>query len=106
MEMSHRIEHELDRIEAEYGVTILYAVESGSRAWGFPSPDSDFDVRMVYHHPRDWYMDLQRRRDVSRHRVAVAATGGRHRRWTSRCAVRPRTIISRQPRSWWPAAAS
>ncbi len=62
--MRDRIEAELARIEREYGVTILFACESGSRAWGFPSRDSDFDARIVYHHPADWYLDLQPRRDV------------------------------------------
>jgi predicted nucleotidyltransferase len=42
-------------IEAEHGIRILYACESGSRAWGFPSPDSDYDVRFVYAHPAEWY---------------------------------------------------
>lgn len=41
---------ELRRIEREYDVKILLAVESGSRAWGFASPDSDFDVRFIYVH--------------------------------------------------------
>lgn len=56
----------LDRIETEERVKILYACESGSRAWGFPSADSDFDVRFLYVHPRDWYLsvDLERKRDV------------------------------------------
>jgi len=62
--MHQRIVTELERIEREYEVTILFACESGSRAWGFPSQDSDFDVRMVYHHPADWYLDLQSQRDV------------------------------------------
>lgn len=52
--------------EKEHGVRILYACESGSRAWGFASPDSDFDVRFVYAHPADWYLsfDVESRRDV------------------------------------------
>jgi predicted nucleotidyltransferase len=56
----------LDRVEDEHGVTVLYACESGSRAWGFPSTDSDYDVRFVYAHPRDWYLsiDLARRDDT------------------------------------------
>lgn len=49
----------LEQIESEYAVQILFAVESGSRAWGFASPDSDFDVRFVYRHPIDWYWDLR-----------------------------------------------
>lgn len=52
--------------EEEHGVKVLYAIESGSRAWGFASPNSDYDVRFIYAHPRDWYLavDLEDRRDV------------------------------------------
>ena len=58
------IENRLVDIEAEYGVRILYACESGSRGWGFASPDSDYDVRFIYVHPRDWYLNLKDGRDV------------------------------------------
>ena len=53
-------------IEHTEAVRILYACESGSRAWGFASPDSDYDVRFIYVRPRDWYLsiDLEHRRDV------------------------------------------
>lgn len=56
----------LAMIEQIHEVRILYACESGSRAWGFASPDSDYDVRFIYVRPRDWYLsiDLERRRDV------------------------------------------
>lgn len=54
----------LDRIEQQHGVVVLHAIESGSRAWGFPSPDSDYDVRFVYAHPCDWYLQLSEERDV------------------------------------------
>ena len=56
----------LSALEAERGATVLYACESGSRAWGFPSPDSDYDVRFIYARPKDWYLsfDVERRRDV------------------------------------------
>lgn len=47
----HTIEHRLSDIETQHGVRILYACESGSRGWGFASPDSDYDVRFLYVHP-------------------------------------------------------
>ena len=64
--MHARIADRLDRLEAARDVTVLYACESGSRAWGFASADSDYDVRVVYVHPRDWYLsvDLERRDDT------------------------------------------
>ena len=62
--MRERIDKTLERIECEHDVTVLYACESGSRAWGFPSRDSDWDVRFVYHHPVDWYLRLEGSRDV------------------------------------------
>ena len=46
----------LDSVETQENVAVLLAVESGSRAWGFPSVDSDFDVRFVYVHPPEWYL--------------------------------------------------
>ncbi|MBN8809859.1 MULTISPECIES: nucleotidyltransferase domain-containing protein [unclassified Sphingomonas] len=58
------VETRLAAIEATHGVRLLIAVESGSRAWGFPSPDSDFDVRFLYVRPRDWYLSLVPGRDV------------------------------------------
>lgn len=54
----------LDRIEEQHQVKILYAVESGSRAWGFASPDSDYDVRFIYmHHPEE-YLRIDPFKDV------------------------------------------
>ncbi|AFY91740.1 nucleotidyltransferase domain-containing protein [Chamaesiphon minutus] len=45
-------------------LTILYACESGSRAWGFPSPDSDYDVRFIYLRPLAWYLSIDDRPDT------------------------------------------
>ncbi|MEM9948399.1 MAG: nucleotidyltransferase domain-containing protein [Cyanobacteria bacterium P01_D01_bin.36] len=58
------IQAELSRLEREESIKILFAVESGSRAWGFPSKDSDYDVRFVYAR-RPWdYINVYRQRDV------------------------------------------
>jgi uncharacterized protein len=51
-------------IEAAQQVKILYACESGSRAWGFASPDSDYDVRFIYARPETDYLSIRERRDV------------------------------------------
>lgn len=51
-------------IERVHGARVLLAVESGSRAWGFHSPDSDFDARFIYVRPEDDYLSLVQPRDV------------------------------------------
>lgn len=58
------IETRLASIASEQQIKILYACESGSRAWGFPSPDSDYDIRFIYVHPIEWYLKLDEDRDV------------------------------------------
>lgn len=58
------IETRLARVAREEGVRLLMAIESGSRAWGFPSPDSDYDVRFLYIRPRRDYLALTPVRDV------------------------------------------
>jgi uncharacterized protein len=54
----------LKEVEKKNNVKILYACERGSRAWGFPSPDSDYDVRFIYMHERDWYLSLSQQKDT------------------------------------------
>ncbi len=65
-EIREAILEKLRTIEVENNVRILYACESGSRAWGFASTDSDYDVRFLYVHAIDWYLtiDTQSKRDV------------------------------------------
>lgn len=64
-EVVARIRDELARLEATADVRVLYAVESGSRAWGFASADSDYDVRLIYIHRPEWYLSVSDdRRDV------------------------------------------
>ncbi|GLS17480.1 hypothetical protein GCM10007874_04950 [Labrys miyagiensis] len=58
------IQASLRRIEGEEGARVLLAVESGSRAWGFWSPDSDYDVRFVYVRHPDAYLSVEQPRDV------------------------------------------
>ena len=64
MNPNTQINQLLDRVERDHRVRVLFAVESGSRAWGFASPDSDYDVRFVYVHQREWYLSLDDQRDV------------------------------------------
>ena len=59
-----RIKHKLEEIEAEKEVRVLLAAESGSRAWGFASPDSDYDVRFIYARKLEDYVCLKPKRDV------------------------------------------
>lgn len=62
--MRKEILEQLHAIELRENVRILLAVESGSRAWGFASPDSDYDVRFTYVRPREEYLRLDSVRDV------------------------------------------
>lgn len=62
--MQQLIVKKLDEIERQENVRILLAVESGSRAWGFASEDSDYDVRFIYVRPRNDYLRLEKFRDV------------------------------------------
>ena len=67
--MKETILKSLLKIEKDFNVKILYAVESGSRAWEFPSKDSDYDVRFIYVHKVEDYltidhMGIGKKRDV------------------------------------------
>ena len=61
--MRETILEQLHRFEREHEVKVLYAVESGSRAWGFASLDSDWDVRYIYIHKPEWYLQIDTGRD-------------------------------------------
>ena len=54
----------LNEIEEKEGVRVLHAIESGSRAWGFASPDSDYDVRFVYVRKKEDYLRLDEPKDT------------------------------------------
>lgn len=54
----------LESLEAERGFRVLYACESGSRAWGFASPDSDWDVRFIYAYPEEMYLSILDMKDA------------------------------------------
>ena len=57
--MKDRILSTLKQLEAQQGCRFLFAAESGSRAWGFASPDSDYDVRAIYVKPLEWYLAVE-----------------------------------------------
>lgn len=63
-EIRSRIMAALEYIEVRHEVRVLYACESGSRGWGFASPDSDYDVRFIYVHRLPWYLTVEPGRDV------------------------------------------
>ena len=57
--MNQEISKLLNRIETERDVRILYACESGSRAWGFASPDSDYDIRFIFVRRAETYLSVR-----------------------------------------------
>ncbi|MEO9822925.1 MAG: nucleotidyltransferase domain-containing protein [Paracoccaceae bacterium] len=63
-EMRTVILERIKQIEVEENARIILAVESGSRAWGFHSPDSDYDVRFIYTRTREWHYRLGKKSDV------------------------------------------
>lgn len=62
--MQEKVKEALRFLELKNGYKILFAYESGSRAWGFHSPDSDYDVRFVYVRPKNHYLTTSNPRDV------------------------------------------
>ena len=64
IQMREKIQEQIRRIEESENIKILLAVESGSRAWGFASPDSDYDVRFIYIRRLEDYLRLDAIRDV------------------------------------------
>ncbi|MDO9434160.1 nucleotidyltransferase domain-containing protein [Hydrogenophaga sp.] len=63
-EMRATVLENLVALEQRHQVTVLFASESGSRGWGFASPDSDYDVRFVYVNRLPWYLTVDPGRDV------------------------------------------
>lgn len=62
--MQEKINQYLSELESRRQIKILLACETGSRAWGFPSSDSDYDIRLIYMHQKDWYLSLSEKKDT------------------------------------------
>ncbi|MDQ0025381.1 hypothetical protein J2X90_003198 [Variovorax paradoxus] len=62
--MRVQVMENLRDIEVRYDVTVLFGCESGSRGWGFASPDSDYDVRFIYVNRLPWYLTVTERRET------------------------------------------
>ncbi len=62
--MKNEIVKLLKKLEKEYNISILFAVENGSRAWGMDSQDSDYDIRFVFYRPLEEYITLNKPEDV------------------------------------------
>lgn len=65
-EVRQEVFNRLRVAESEHHTKVLLAIESGSRAWGFASPNSDYDARFIYANRPDWYLSvgLEEKRDV------------------------------------------
>ncbi|MBD1382468.1 nucleotidyltransferase domain-containing protein [Metabacillus arenae] len=62
--MDKTIIKKLHVIEKENNIRILFACESGSRSWGYSSQNSDYDIRLLYTHPMEWYLSIENQKDV------------------------------------------
>ncbi len=63
MSVIDAIDSALSQTEQRHQLRVLFAAESGSRAWGFASPDSDYDIRFIYLKPLSWYLSVGEPRD-------------------------------------------
>lgn len=68
-EITQSIKERLSQIEERENIRIIYACESGSRAWGFVSPDSDYDVRFVFVRPVQDYLRVDNFPVLKEHRI-------------------------------------
>ena len=68
-EITQSIKERLSQIEKRENIRIIYACESGSRAWGFASPDSDYDVRFVFVRPVQDYLKVDNLPVLKEHRI-------------------------------------
>ncbi|MDP4552634.1 nucleotidyltransferase domain-containing protein [Alkalihalobacillus macyae] len=73
--MHEHIIEVIKQTEKDHDIKILYACEAGSRAWGFPAEESDYDVRFIYIHKKNWYLSIDQKRDgievPSRDKVSI-----------------------------------
>lgn len=74
----------LRSVEEAEDIRVIYACESGSRAWGFASADSDYDVRFIYVHQANWYLSIDDAKDVVEHTDGLLDLSG----WDIRKALR------------------
>ncbi|MBL0741989.1 nucleotidyltransferase domain-containing protein [Chryseolinea lacunae] len=92
--MKATILKKLDALAKDNAIKILYACESGSRAWGFPSPDSDYDVRFIYVYAKDRYLSVDEPSDVMQFPIdATLDIGGWELRKTLRLLKKSNATI-------------